>query len=276
MNTERLLSAALAICCLFALATSAATLDSSVDTTPDDVVDVDVASLPLPSDDVTALKRQIQSDAPGEKRSRQPPKAGDDGPPEETFDDPSNDRQPRGAPDDQTGEQQGSAGETVRKQGQGPAEPSLLDRLLALLAALLDALLSLLPALALVAIVAVAIRFRERIRAALSRFADRFGPASDAAQSVTAERLPAPSNEVAAAWFEMVRRTGLPDEATRTPRQCASAAVAAGADADVVRSLTETFEAVTYGGASVTEERRARARRDIRRIRTQLAGGEGR
>lgn len=274
MNTERLLSAALAVCCLFALGASAATLDSSVDTTPDDVVDFDVASLPLPSDDVTALKRQIQSGASGQRQSRRPPRAGDDGPPDAQFDDPSDDERRRGAPDDRTGEQQGSAGETVRKRGQGPAEPSLLDRLLALLDALLDALLSLVPALALVAVVAAAIRFRDRLHAAARRLAARFGLASTDGGPSNVDGVPAPSNDVAAAWVEMVRRAGATDDPSRTPRECARAAVAAGADADAVRSLTDTFERVAYGGAPVTDRRRTRARRDIRRIRSQLDEGD--
>lgn len=277
MNGERALSAILAVCCLFALGASATTLDSSVDTAPDDVIDFDVASLPLPSDDVTALKQQIQSESAGDTQSRQPPpEEGEAGPPEEKFDEPSDEMKERGGPDDRPGEQEGSA-EAQRTQGQGqaPAEPSLLDRLLAFLAKLLAWLLSILPMLGLVAAVAAAVRFRDRLRTAAARLADRFGVGTDAGATAASgvESVPAPSNPVSSAWFEMVRRAGLTDPSTRTPRQCARAAIEAGADADAVRSLTETFEEVKYGGASVTEPRRTQARRDIERIRGQLGGG---
>jgi hypothetical protein len=275
MNGERALSALLAVCCLFALGASASTLDSSVDTTPDDVIDFDVASLPLPSDDVTALKQQIQSGSAGDTQSSQPPpEEGEQGPPQEKFDEPSDEMKDRGGPDDRTGAQEGSSGEQ-ETQGQGPGEPSLLDRLLALLAKLLAWLLSILPALVLVAAVASAIRFRDRLRAAAARLADRFGVGrgSGATAKSDVESLPAPSNPVSSAWFEMVRRAGLSDPTTRTPRQCARAAIEAGADADAARSLTETFEEVRYGGAPVTEPRRTQARRDIEHIRGQLGGG---
>lgn len=274
MNTERASTVAIAACCLLALGASAATIDSSVDTTPDDVIDFEAGTLPLPSDEVSDLKRQIQSGSSGQETSRQSTDSGDGEPRERGSQSGSGSRQDRsagqsGAPDEVPAEKRGT--------GIVPGGVSLLDRLLALLGNLLELFLSLLPVFILVGGIIATVRFRDRLRVALARLRDRVGlatPGQDPAPGVRVE--PAPSNEVTAAWYEMVARIDPSAEPTRTPRQYANAAIAAGADADAVRSLTETFEAVAYGGAPVTERRRAQARRDIRRIRAQLRGSEHR
>lgn len=279
MNREGVASVALAACCLFALGTAAATLDSTVDTTPDDVIDFEAGSLPLPSDDVSTLKRQIQSDSAGKRpegrsdpaqrgeAGPQHPERGDTGPKQPDLQ-PGRGSQ-RGSDADDTGDPSLVPSGEGDQPGPSPAGRDLLDWLLGLLAELLELLLALLPVVVLAGVVALAVRYRDRLRARLARL----GPSRRAPDE--APPRPSPSNEVTAAWFEMVRRAGLADETSRTPRQCESEAIEAGADADVVRSLTSTFEEVAYGGAPVTDQRRSRARRDIERIRGQLEGQHG-
>jgi hypothetical protein len=277
VTAERVLSAVLAVCCLFALGTSAAALDAAVDTTPDDVIDVDVATLPLPSDDVTRLKRQIQSESTGDQRTGEVDRPSRSGSPQERPQSGSQDASDSADSSDRSGPRSAPSTGQGDERVPGSDDPTLLERLLALLRRLLELLVSVLPVLVVAGLVAAGVRYRDRLRASLARLADRFGLGTDANEASDHRRgTPEPSNEVEAAWFEMVRSTGLTDETTRTPRQYAEEAVDAGADPAVVNALTEMFERVRYGGDPVTDRRRERARRNIQRIRAQLRGSESR
>lgn len=75
-----------------------------------------------------------------------------------------------------------------------------------------------------------------------------------------------PSNEVQRAWLTMVRRANPDRPWTRTPSECASAAVAAGVDPHAVDTLTRLFEEVRYAGAPVTDERRQQAQVHLQRL----------
>ena len=276
MNVDRVLSAALAACCLFALGSSAATLDAAVDTSPDDVIDWEAGSLPLPSDDVQDLKRQIQSGTGGDETSEQaerPAGASGDG---EPTGGQAGDGTDRGAAERESGDSSGASMAEQQGATGGPDDPTLWERLLALLEALLSLLWSLLPALVVGGVLVAGVHFRDRVAAWLARLRERFGPGSELSTSdeTTDAPPPAPANEVERAWFEMVSRVGLEDDSARTPRECATEAVAAGADPDAVASLTETFEEVTYGGAPVTDRRETRARRQLRRVGVRVTRSE--
>lgn len=279
MTGEQLLTAALALCCLFALGTSAATLDASVDTTPDDVITFDQASLPLPSDEVGSLKQQIQSnpedrDPQSDERSSSSSGGG-------SSDSESGGSSDAGSMDGGSSEQSGDQPAPIpngdRGLGSGAEEPDLLDRLLALLLALLDLLLSLLPVFLAVGVVAAAVRHPRRLEALLTAVLERFGLARNGDVGDAGDLLvPSPSNDIARAWYEMVRRLELDDELAATPGEVAGAAVSAGVDPDVVAQVTEPFEEVRYGGAPVTEERRSRAQEGLERFRAQLRDGGSR
>lgn len=274
MNTDRILSVALAACCLFALGASAATLDASVDTTPDDAIDLNAETLPLPSDEAAHLKKQIQSyksspqqgpqttqhqSGAGGGESRQQPRSGS-------------------GSDGAGGMESGRLNAPVADDGSGdrsvPEDPTLLERLLALLRGLLDLLVVLVPVAALVGVGVAVVRFRDRVHALLGRLRERLGFGPDGRTDPSGRGRPAPSNEVETAWFEMVSRVG-PDEWTRTPRRHAADAVEAGVDPDDAETLTTLFERVRYGGEPVTAGRRQRARHAIQRVRGQLRSEDG-
>ncbi|MFB6165576.1 MAG: DUF4129 domain-containing protein [Haloarculaceae archaeon] len=276
MNGERVATLALALCCLFALGTAAGMLHSSVSTTPDDVINVDYARLPLPTDQAQRLKSRFQrpsghsstirrsrpADA-GDVRARRsrPDSADDPRPANDVRDGPK--RAHRGGND-------GSRSDAGRR----PTTPSLLDRLLALLRALLAFLLGVVPWLLLLAGVAVAVAARDRIAAALRPHLARLAPGARGDGEADAP-APAPENEVERAWVEMVERLGLADDRSRTAGECARQAVESGVDPDVVEQITRPFRAVTYGGETVTDRHVDRARTGLQRFRAQFPG-EGR
>lgn len=75
-----------------------------------------------------------------------------------------------------------------------------------------------------------------------------------------------PANDVHGAWLAMVQRTNLDRPWTRTPAECARAAVDTGMDSEAVERVTGLFEEVRYGGAPLTDERRQQAREWRRRL----------
>ncbi|WP_440010606.1 DUF4129 domain-containing protein [Halomicrococcus sp. SG-WS-1] len=235
MNTDGLLTVGIALCCVFALGTAASTLGSSVSTDPDEVVDADEQPLPIEPDTAGDLKRQAQS------KQSQAASAGSD------------DRDSSASADQQDS---ASASANANRQRRSSVS-SLLDDLIALLRWLLEQLRLALALVAFAAGVVVGVRIRGRL---LASTADADGATSDRPTA------PDPSNEVERAWWAMVDAVGVEDARTKTPRECADAAVAAGADDDAVAALTRTFEAVRYGGAPVTDDRANRARRSAEEV----------
>lgn len=269
MDSDALISVVVALACVAGVGMTAASMESAVETTPDDVIDVEASSVPLGAGEIREYKERLQG-APrqeeaasgdesasvpaDETTSRPAPKRGAD-----TSSDPAG-----GAADRQRPATTEGPGPGPGKEG-GPADPSLLDRLLSFLRWLLATLLTALPFLVGLSVAALAVANRDRL-AALG------GDDGDGEEAPTRAAEVRPQNDVAAAWYEMVDRAGVERPATKTPRQCAAAAVDAGADSDAVASLTDLFEAVRYGDAAVTDERRRRAREALDR----LNGGGGR
>ena len=79
-------------------------------------------------------------------------------------------------------------------------------------------------------------------------------------------------NEVYRAWREMVGALAVDSPRSTTPAEFADAAVEAGMAREDVAALTETFEAVRYGGATATPEREAAAVEALRRIEAEYTG----
>ena len=284
MTSNRLLVLILAAALVAGVGVAAGTLESSVESTPDDVVrvsangegsstsddvvNVDSSTVPVGSGELAKYKRQFQSDRgkpaeSGEKRSV----------PADGSDERDADPQAAGSGSESQGPSDGDGELRDRQRGpgeeqtSGTGEKSLLDRLLELLQALLAMLVSLLPWLAALAGVAAVVTNRDRLAALLG--VERDG--RDEAGKGPATH-PAPANDVSRAWYELATLAGVEEVETTTPRQCAAAAVEAGADRSAVERVTRAFEEVRYAGRPVTEERRERAREGLRRAREGLGG----
>lgn len=245
MNTERILSAGIAVVVVVAVGLSASTLASSMSTDPADAVDVDRDALPLGDDAEGAVMAAAQGihDQYSADGDGQADGSANDG-----------DSEGESAADADEREQsadQSDGGETSERSAQqsgGASESSASDSGIGLapvgwplwLAALL------------VGVVALAYRYRDRLRRHFERDGDR----------ASAEPLvPAPENEVERAWAELLQRAGVPQSRTRTPRDCARLAVETGYDRAVVDRLRRAFEDVRYGSRPPTDEQ-ARVARD--------------
>lgn len=290
MELENVLSVGLAVCLLFALGASSNALGDAVSTEPDEVIDVDYASLPFSEDEAGELRDAVTGEGqegpsteegttgprvvPGEGgESEMPdPNSDDDGGGEQLTEGGGDERQevPRdegGEPQDDLGAnqnddgQQEAPGDELGNEGStGDQQQSLLDKLLALLGQLL-------PFVLLLAAVALLYLFRRRLFAL-------FG--SDAPEAVE-QRQPVtytadPEDEVSAAWYEMVRTLGLDQDISKTPRECERAARESGADPSLARTLTDLYEQVRYAGEPVTEERSRRARETLEQFKRQYGG----
>lgn len=77
------------------------------------------------------------------------------------------------------------------------------------------------------------------------------------------------------AWRRLVASLAVRRPSVRTPRECAAVAVDAGLPREAVETLTATFEAVRYGGATRTPARLERVREAYARVR-EARRGDGR
>lgn len=259
------------------------TLASSLTEDPDDVIDVDYSKLPIGKDDGNTVRGAVQN---GEEQSRdgnsdredaedpqgESEKSGDSS--EESASGGSADEsESQGGDSDTSGDQLAGAdsgtepgGTGSDGAGSGTGLPGLLERLWLLLERLL-------PWLLLLVVLALAYRYRRNLLALALAVAGAVGDRTER-RGGAATRWPSepPSNDVHRAWLSMVERLDIDEPQTRTPSQCASAAVDADMDPSAVRTLTDVFEEVRYGEKPVTDERRRRARDGLR----QLGGGETR
>ncbi len=273
MNWNRLLTAAVAVCCLVAVGTAATTMDSSVSTEPEEAVQFDYSKLPVGAQDgVGQLRRQVSTDDPSaasggvsDRKSN-----GDGG---------HRERRPESeakAADSGDSKQVSGSERRQRQSGGGgsqEASESLLERLLDLL----RALLAYLPvAVGLLVLGGAAYLLRDRLAGLLG--GDGGGRTADGGPALGD---PAPRNDVSRAWYEMVERVGLADRYDLTPDEHAARAAEKGVDPEAASALTRLFEEVRYGDAPVTDERRRRARERVQEIRAQARklrteGGDGR
>jgi hypothetical protein len=265
MDRDRLLAVVVAVVSVAAIGMAATTLESSVRTTPDDAIDLRGDALPIGSDELARYKQRIQSGGGGSN-----PGAGTDttsAPGGEGKSAPQevSEASDQGSPD--------TAQVETETRGPGPDdvqyEQTLLQWLLGLLQWLLGLLLRFLPVVAALAALAALYSNRDRLRTLVAGLRDRRG-GDDAADGPALR--PAPRNDVARAFHEMVSLLGIDRPETKTPRECASAATAAGVDREAAEEVTRSFEAVRYGPAEVTDERRERVREALRRIRSQREG----
>lgn len=255
MNSDSYVSVAIAVLCVVALGVSATTLESSLSTDPDDVIDLDWEKLPISQEDAA----DVQSDMQSEQESSD----GDGGSSDSESSETTETEQTQ-VEEQQQQEQQEQQDQQSDPQEQDPDADSFMPGQTTIWDVLLD-LLPWLVALAwLAAVGALLYRYRDQVvalaLAALPRGSEEDD--ADAAEEWAVE----PANEVDRLWLKMVRRLDVDDPETTTPTEFAREAVHAGMDPDGVRTLTGVFEEVRYGDTGVTEDRERRARDAFRKL----------
>ncbi|SEP30623.1 protein of unknown function [Halogranum amylolyticum] len=257
MRWERLADVGLAVALVFAFGVSAAAMDSAVTTDPNDVINLDTNLLPIGSDQFGELKQEVVE------------------PTTETGDRVQR-RSGSGESGQQVEQEQAGSGEaTIQSGGESDTQTgttSEIDWLQWLLRHLLQIALLLLGVVGAVVTGVLAGRNRDRLRELFETLLARLGLAGTGEETETDADLDAStrsecSNEVARAWYEMVCCLGLDGERSKTPDECAARAVDAGYDPEAVRTVTEAFQSVRYGGHPVTEDLVAQARAAAEHIR---------
>lgn len=250
MRHQQVLTLLFAVCCLLALVSLSSSLESTVSTQPDDALDVDHESLPLPVEEASELKRSFESTPSDEQNA-------DDSASGSTQ---SADRQSSASRDAKS-----TSSSSVQKT-KSKHEETLLD----ILRRLLEALLGLLPVLAALGVLAVATSQRTRLMTWLRRRLNRFRSGGAAADTTLEPSVRSPANRVERAWLEMLSRADVDPEPSATPRECAEMLVRTGFDRESVLELTTLFERVRYDDVVVTTDHGERALEHLRRT-----GGDG-
>lgn len=272
VNNEKVAVLVVAAVCLFVVGSSAASLESSVDSSPSDAIDVDYSMLPFGPGDATDIKEQYTTTGEGSEtgaQREQSAASGDSAQQQEPAEDSSTNS--GSANEGSTGADSEGAGEETTRTGSG-----VVDDLLAFLLSLLDLALTVLAVCVLAAVLAVGWRFRDRLGSRIRSAFVRVGLVDETTRPSDQRETPRPEpeNVVERAWLEMVDQTGVDASRSLTPRERAKLVRERGVDASVAWSITELFEEVTYGGAPLTDERRRRARSQVERLRRQA--GENR
>lgn len=221
MNRNAVLSLLVASCCIVAVGVSATTLQSSLSTEPEDVIDVDYDGIPIGEEDVQSVSREVVFG--GDEDSDELPEAARSEPSE-------------------------ALGVGVGGLSFSSPDRSLLDLLFDLLASMFRFLL-------VVGVVTAGYHYRDRLWELLAGRQHTPERRSDESTWATIE----PENTVEIAWLAVVSNLDdLPGE-TQTTDEIAARAIDAGMDETAVSGITTLFEEVRYGGAIATPERERRA-----------------
>lgn len=251
MTADRLLPVLVGVCCILALGVSATTLESSLSTSPDDVIDLDYDELPIGQESLANAKEQANQE--GKPDAEAEPSDGESQSESDAAPEPS----------------QSESGGT--DSGMDSGIPSLLDRLLSLLYSLL-AYAAVTIAIGLAA--AAGYRYRDRIRSRLAGLlphSDRAGEALWVRDEDQQYSLDA-TNPIDEAWLEVLDRAGIDNPHARSPRESARHAIENGLPREPVEHITRAFETVRYGPGEATPDRIERVETELERIRA--AGGE--
>lgn len=266
VDSRSLLTLALAVACIAAFGVAGSTFESSVQTSPDDAIDVDDNEwLPIGTDGARDIRQAVEA-GDGDETGMAESGGGDSGDDGGTQPDQSGPKEEVGG-----GDGQDEAPGPGDGPATGPGEPSLFDSLLPYLLALLALLLALLVA-------ALCYRYRDRIRAfLLLLFGGLLGDDDADGRSFRADSWGAiePTNPVYRAWLRMVHQLDVDRPETMTAEECERAAVAAGMDERAVDSLGDAFREARYSGRPVTDDLCDRARESANRLGLGGAGADG-
>ena len=277
MTTRSTIATALAVLCVVSMGVSATTLESTVRTNPDEVIDLDWERLPIGEEAAAELKAEMREnegtvtterpDSGGQEREVAYRSRSDAGGSEREV--VTGSRSGTGARESLRvgGERepvplssQQSAGEeresTSSRQPAGgvPPDRSPWDRLWLLAAIAL-----------LAAVAAVGYRYVRRL--------DLVGTTTSDGPEPHQWPPEEPATEVDRAWLAMVGRLDLDRPWTRTPAEVADAAVEAGMDPEGVYRVTAAFEEVHYGGSWIKSSHRKRVREGLERLGVAPEGG---
>lgn len=262
MNRSQLLPALVALLAITSLSVASTTLETSLTTDPDDEINPDWDSLPIGPGDAAAIQESIEGGGEESTDSGDPtdvdPNDGDTG--------GGADGDPGGGADGDPGGEAGGgedsaiAGSSGGGDGTGSGstadtgsagdKPSLVDRLIALLSLFLRYLL---PIVAILAVAALAYRYRDVLAGFFGRDS-RPTPATESRPAAGRWPGTAPEHDVDRAWVEMIRRLNPDRPETTTPDEARALSRVRGVDRDAVESIVSAFEHVHYGGCSVDAE----------------------
>jgi hypothetical protein len=260
MNRSRVAPVVLAVLAISALGVAATTLETTLSTDPDDVINPDWDRLPIGQGEAATIQNEIadgDDDSEAQRNDAGSGAADTEGGSGDAEIDPS------GAGDGD--ESEGGASSGLRS-ADGAGESTPLNRLLALLSPLLQVLLGLAGA---AVVAAVAYRYRAELHALLGR-GSTAEPSAEAPPETDSWPGAEPSNVVDRAWLAVVDRVGPERPETTTVAECVALAREEGSDAAATEDIATAFERVHYGASPVAEEER-RARAGLR----QLDGDDG-
>jgi hypothetical protein len=247
MKAERAVSLAIAVSCVLAVGVSATTLDATLSTDPDDVINVDWAELPVDGGVAGSIEREMQRRQGGERETRE----------RSSRDAAARNDAASGAPERQSQQQDAS------RTGSQLREPSPWARLLAMLRSGLTWLITL---GFLTVGSTLGYRYRARVRGLLARAfrgSDRGGrDRGEESDPVAVD----PATEIDRIWGAVVRSLDVESPETTTVSGVVRRAIDRGHDPDAVRDLADVFAAVRYGERPLTGERRRRARESYRAL----------
>ncbi|WP_311173517.1 DUF4129 domain-containing protein [Halobellus ordinarius] len=272
MIDRRIFSIAVVVCCLLAMVSLSASLESTVETSPGKAIELDFASLPLSVGQASELKQSYHSGSSSE--DQEAASASRSTEPESEAERSGGTSEAERSGETSENERSGEADKNELAGGDRMADPD--QGLLAKLAALLSALGSSWLWLVVVVGVLLSVTQRNRILAWVKRHLDRrLSTADDPAPGPEEDRpFHPPENVVERSWLELLSWADVEPDPSATPRETAAELVGAGLDRRAVGELTELFEESRYGDEPVTATRADRALRCLRRCRRQEGTAE--
>jgi len=216
----------MALCLMSAIGMAGTTYESTLDTDPDNVIDVKHSWFPIGKEPIQDFKN-VQSSS--------------------------------------NSESSGSGGGSEQMAGCTDGIIGVLANLFPMLippCGLFYLLGLLLPFLVLITGSILGYRYRQRVVAMALAIRDWLGDQLEPTKATGAESWPRdePANEVDRTWLAMVEQADIDRPWSRTPRECARAAVDAGLEYEAVDTISQLFVESRYGDAALTEERRQQAR----------------
>ncbi|SFF78023.1 protein of unknown function [Halopelagius inordinatus] len=265
MNARALATLVVAFACVTSVGVASTTLESSLSSTPDEVINVGHELIPISQSDTGTLKEAIT--AAGDGSGDTSAEKSSDGSLTTRDDDGGDEERNRRSGDDGSSGQQQKDAEKNRQSGSGQEES---QQSLGGFGNVPDPGQSWIPLLIAVLVLALLVRYRDRVAAFLEP------PENRASEEPVG--VPAPENDVERAWVDILGATRVENPWKKTPAECADEAVESGLDPDAVQRIRRVFEEVTYGEREVTEARRAEVHRNLARldVRTDVRadGGE--